>query len=186
MDDLELLRAVYRAVAWEKLCRTAPDASRERVDELFRRLAQALECCPEGERAPGPSLRKARLHCDGASRGNPGPAGIGMVLCAADGTEIQAWGMPIGRATSNVAEYRALIAGLERALQLGVREIEVLSDSQLLVRQLTLRYKVKSPRLAPLHEKARSLLEGFQSWAARHVPREENEKADRIAKSFDS
>ncbi len=191
MDDNELLRAIYRAIVWEKFYRTAPDASRARVDELFSRLAETLKGeaaadLPHVSASVGPALeggapRQARLYCDGASSGNPGPAGIGMVLYAPDGAEIQAWGAPIGRATNNVAEYRALLEGLDRALELGVRRIEVFSDSELLVRQLTGRYKVRSPALAELHKRARALLDRFESWTARHIPRGQNGRANSIA-----
>jgi len=185
----ELLKAIYRAVAWEELFRLAPEASREQVDELFRRWRESLPAEPEHGPLPSPAEqsdpasapREARLHCDGASSGNPGPAGIGMVLCAKDGTEIAAWGESIGRATNNVAEYAALIAGLTRALQLGVREIDVRADSQLLVYQLTGRYRVKNATLADMHAEATALLGRFDKWQARHVPREQNRKADSLA-----
>jgi len=183
VEDRELLKAVYRALAWEELYRRAPGISRERVDDLFRRLASMLAPRPDAGPARTEVPRRARLHCDGASRGNPGPAGIGMVLCAEDGTEILAWGAAIGRATNNVAEYQALIEGLGRALELGVREIEVVSDSQLLVYQLTGRYKVKNPTLARLYQAAGELLGRFDRWEVRHVSREQNREADRIARS---
>ena len=191
MDEVELLRAVYRAIAWEKLYRIAPDASRRQVEEVFRRLGQLPEraappqapppppASSPGPQAPGP--RRARLYCDGASSGNPGPAAIGMVLCAPDGEELRAWGRPIGHATNNVAEYQALIEGLSGALELGVQEIEVFSDSQLLVFQLTGRYKVRSPALLGLHRKAQALLERFGKWRVTGIPRSQNRRADEIA-----
>jgi len=191
MDDRELLRAVYKAIAWDDLYRLAPDASREQVDALFRRLHEALgrvtaQQAPDApaparaNAAPGP-VRKVILHCDGASSGNPGPAGIGMVLCAEDGTELQAWGEAIGRATNNVAEYRALIAGLRRALEIGAREIQVRSDSELLVCQITGRYRVKNAALKELHAEAVSLLAQFEGWRAAYVSRDQNAHADKLA-----
>ena len=189
MQSRELLKAIFRAVAWEELFRLAPEASREQVDELFRRWRESLSGEPERDTLPSPAEqsdpasapREARLHCDGASSGNPGPAGIGMVLCDSDGTEMAAWGESIGRATNNVAEYAALIAGLTHALELGVREIDVRADSQLLVYQITGRYKVKNARLADMHAEATALLGRFDKWQARHVPREQNRKADGLA-----
>jgi len=183
MDDRELLRAIYRALQWEELCRLAPGVSRERVDELFRRLSAALPPAGAGPAGPAGESERATLHCDGASRGNPGPAAIGMVLRAPDGRTLQAWGARIGTATNNAAEYRALIAGLEEALQLGVKEIEVASDSELLVRQLSGRYRVRNPGLAALHARAMELLGRFRAWQARHVQREENAEADRLARA---
>ena len=194
MDDTELLRALYRAIAWEKLYSHSPELSRERVDDLFRRLGELTErrgepasgapspAPPAPQPPPRPGL--VRLYCDGASSGNPGPAGVGMVLCDSDGTEIQAWGQPLGQATNNVAEYSALIEGLRRALELGVREIEVNSDSQLLVFQLTGRYKVRSAALSELHREALALLGRFDSWQARHIPRLQNRRADGLAARY--
>jgi ribonuclease HI len=104
-----------------------------------------------------------------------------MVLCAPDGTELRAWGAPIGRATNNAAEYKAVIEGLSRAIELGVSEIEVLSDSELMVRQITGAYKVKSPALAELHARAVELLGRFERWGATYIPRSSNRKADQIA-----
>jgi len=189
VDKRKLLRAVYRSIDWQKLYELAPHLSREHVDEVFHRLTEGSEPEDTGAPAPpveetapqGPLPRRVRLYCDGASSGNPGPAGIGMVLCAPDGTELQAWGAPIGRATNNVAEYKAVIEGLSRALELGVSEIEVLSDSQLMVRQITGAYKVKSPALAELHSRALELLGRFKRSRVNHIPRGNNKKADQIA-----
>ncbi|MCK4376465.1 MAG: ribonuclease HI family protein [Candidatus Brocadiae bacterium] len=127
---------------------------------------------------------EARLHCDGASRGNPGPAGIGMVLTTPEGEEVLAWGAAIGRATSNVAEYRAAIEGLKKALELKVRRVRLLSDSELLVRQLEGAYKVKSAGLKPLHGELMGLLARLDSWEARHVARDRNLRADALATRY--
>lgn len=188
MEDGELLKAIYRCIEWDKLYTLVPGLSRQEVDELLHRLAGGLRPQEEGEARPAeraacdlPAPRCVLLCCDGASSGNPGPAGIGMVLSAPDGTELQAWGERIGRATNNVAEYKALIAGLSRALELGVREVEVRSDSELLVRQLTGAYKVKNAALKALHCAALGLLARFESWQAHHVPRVENSRADKLA-----
>ncbi|MCP4546019.1 MAG: ribonuclease HI family protein [bacterium] len=122
----------------------------------------------------------ALLHCDGASRGNPGPASAGFVIYL-DGEEIYGKGEPLGRMTNNQAEYNALLLGLEAVKQLGFRKIEVALDSELIVRQIEGRYKVKNQALKPLFEKARLALYGFESWRIRHVPRKDNAAADALA-----
>ena len=121
------------------------------------------------------------LYCDGASRGNPGPAAIGAVLYGPDGGEIAAISGAIGETTNNVAEYRALIAGLEAALDSEVRELEVRLDSQLLVRQITGEYRVKAPGLRPWHRKVAELMSRIRSVHIEHIPREENTAADGLA-----
>ncbi len=123
---------------------------------------------------------KARLFTDGGARGNPGPAAYGYVLEAEDGTVLAAHGEAIGVATNNVAEYRALVAGLEKAGELGVRELEVVSDSELLVKQMKGEYRVKNENLRELANQAGRLARGVGRvrWTA--VRREHNELADRL------
>ena len=123
---------------------------------------------------------KARLSTDGGSRGNPGPAAYGYVLEAADGTVLDARGDTIGVATNNVAEYRALLAGLASALERGVEELEVVSDSELLVRQMRGEYKVKSPTLRELVDEAHALAVRLGDVRFTAVRREHNELADRL------
>lgn len=122
------------------------------------------------------------LHIDGGARGNPGPAGAGVVIqCADSGKYVHEHGYFLGHATNNFAEYTGLIKGLEAALQLGAQHVAVHSDSQLMVRQLLGQYRVKSESLRPLYEQARTLLRCFPSANLTHVPRERNELADRLA-----
>jgi ribonuclease H / adenosylcobalamin/alpha-ribazole phosphatase len=123
---------------------------------------------------------KARLSTDGGARGNPGPAAFGYVLETEDGTVLAAHGEAIGRATNNVAEYRGLIAGLEKALELGVDDVEVHSDSELLVRQMTGVYRVKNATLKDLREEAAGLARRLRRVEYRAVRREQNELADRL------
>ena len=123
---------------------------------------------------------KARLSTDGGARGNPGPAAYGYVLEAEDGTVLDAQGKAIGVATNNVAEYRALLAGLERALELGVDELEVVSDSELLVKQMTGEYRVKNEALRDLSLDAAHLARRLGRVSYRAVRREHNELADRL------
>jgi ribonuclease HI len=123
---------------------------------------------------------KARLSTDGGARGNPGPAAYGYVLEAVDGTVLAAHGETIGTATNNVAEYRALVAGLEKAVELLVDEVEVVSDSELLVKQMRGEYKVKNPALRELWEEAQSLERRLGKVRYTAVRREHNELADRL------
>ena len=123
---------------------------------------------------------KARLFTDGGARGNPGPAAYAYVLEAEDGTVLAAHGEAIGVATNNVAEYRALLAGLERARELGVEELEVVSDSELLVKQMRGEYKVKKPTLRELWDEATALAGQLRSVRYTAVRREHNELADRL------
>ena len=123
---------------------------------------------------------KARLSTDGGARGNPGPAAYGFVLEAEDGTVLAAEGKAIGVATNNVAEYSALIAGLERALEVGVGELEVVSDSELLVKQMTGEYRVKNEALQELHGDASRLARKLGTVRYTAVRREHNELADRL------
>ncbi|MCI0635938.1 MAG: ribonuclease HI family protein [Actinobacteria bacterium] len=119
--------------------------------------------------------------CDGASRGNPGPAGIGAQITDPDGVVLAEIAEGLGVATNNVAEYTAAIRGLERARELGAREVLLRSDSRLLIEQLAGRFKVKNPTLQRLHREVRALVAGFDRVDYEHVPRERNTEADRLA-----
>lgn len=123
---------------------------------------------------------KARLFTDGGSRGNPGPAAYGFVLEAEDGTVLDARGEAIGVATNNVAEYRALVAGLERARELAIDELEVVSDSELLVKQMRGEYKIKNAALKELSLEATRLAREVGRVSYRAVRREHNELADSL------
>jgi ribonuclease HI len=123
---------------------------------------------------------KARLSTDGGSRGNPGPAAYGYVLETEDGHVLDARGEAIGTATNNVAEYRGLIAGLESAVERGIEELEVVSDSELLVKQMQGEYKVKNETLKTLQREAAELAAGLSSVNYTAVRRAHNELADRL------
>ncbi len=124
--------------------------------------------------------RKAVLYADGASRGNPGPAGIGFVLLI--GKEKISHSAFIGHSTNNVAEYTALLRGLETAIERGVQDIEVYMDSELVVRQINGQYRVREPHLKVLYNSVLNLLRRFRSYQVRHIPRSENREADRLSK----
>ncbi len=119
--------------------------------------------------------------CDGAARGNPGPAGVGAQLTTPAGAVVAEIAEGLGETTNNVAEYTAAIRGLERAAELGAREVTLRSDSLLLVNQLTGRYRVRTAHLVPLYERVRALTRGFRRIRFEHVPRERNGEADRLA-----
>ena len=120
------------------------------------------------------------VHVDGGARGNPGPAAIGVVISAPGGELVDELAERIGVATNNVAEYRALLRGLQRAAELGAREVEVVGDSELVARQITGAYKVKHPAIKPLHEEAVGALRAFDRWSIRTVPRAQNARADEL------
>lgn len=121
------------------------------------------------------------VSCDGASRGNPGPAGAGAQIVDADGAVLAEIAEGIGETTNNVAEYTAVIRGLEKAQELGASDVLLRSDSQLLINQLIGSYRVKTPHLQPLHRRVRGLAAGFESIEFEHVRRERNTEADRLA-----
>lgn len=121
------------------------------------------------------------LQFDGGSRGNPGPAGIGVVVSAADGTPLVTLGRFIGRATNNVAEYRALITALEEAKKLNAVNIVVRGDSELIIKQMRGEYRVKNPDMKILYEQANDLLRQFSRFSIEHNLRHKNELADKLA-----
>ncbi|CAK8714599.1 RNase H type-1 domain-containing protein [Candidatus Electronema halotolerans] len=121
------------------------------------------------------------LFTDGASRGNPGQAGAGAVLVDAEGRELAARSLYLGECTNNVAEYRALLLGLQTALEQGCARLDIRLDSELIVRQLQGRYQVKNQALKPLFQEVSSLLARLESWTVAHVPREQNRRADELA-----
>jgi ribonuclease HI len=120
------------------------------------------------------------VNVDGGARGNPGAAAIGAVVRNAGGEVLEERGERIGTATNNVAEYRALLLGIERAAALGASELELIGDSELIVRQVKGEYKVKDATLRQLHDEVRRALGGFERWSIRHVRRAENAEADRL------
>jgi ribonuclease HI len=120
------------------------------------------------------------VHVDGGARGNPGPAAIGVVTSPPDGEVVDELAEPIGEATNNVAEYRALLRGLERARELGATEVALVNDSELIARQVQGAYKVKHPGLRPLYDQAMEALRGFERWSVRSVPRAQNAHADQL------
>ncbi len=128
-----------------------------------------------------PNSPEIVAHIDGGSRGNPGPAAYGVAIETAQGQAVAALAKFIGETTNNFAEYQGLLAALEYALSHGYPRLRVLTDSELMARQISGRYKVRSPDLKPLHEKAQALIARLESFSIRHVYREQNREADRLA-----
>lgn len=129
-------------------------------------MAEAMECVV--------------VNVDGGARGNPGPAAIAAVIRSPSGTVLEEHGESIGEATNNVAEYRALLLGISRAAALGAEEVELVGDSELIVKQVKGEYKVKHPVMRELRDEAMAALGSFRRWSIRHVPRELNAEADRL------
>jgi ribonuclease HI len=120
------------------------------------------------------------VNVDGGARGNPGPAAIAAVVATPDGEVLESRGEAIGTATNNVAEYRALLLGIELARARGASAVELIGDSELIVKQVKGEYRVKDAGLRPLHAQVRAALEDFERWTIRHVRREHNAEADRL------
>ena len=180
---------VRRASQVEEAARTSAEelesamndskAERERKrSERAAAAAREAEAAREEAARPPP---RTRLYTDGAARGNPGPAGAGAVILSPEGHVVAKVGKYLGDNTNNFAEYMGLILGLKRARAMGIKELEVFSDSELMVKQLSGEYQVKAENLRPLFDEARTLLAGFADISVRHVPREENEAADEMS-----
>jgi len=123
-------------------------------------------------------LEQAKLYTDGGSRGNPGDSAAAYVICKMDDTVVEKSGVYLGMATNNQAEYYGFIRGMERARDLGIDKVSLFSDSQLVVNQMSGRYKVKNQELAPLHQQAKELADSFEEISFNYVPRELNKTAD--------
>ena len=178
---LELLAARSDLTELEReVLREAAEVLRQRALQSVKRASRS-DPSGSGRPLPPDGAADAVLWSDGAARGNPGPAGAGAILKTRTGEVLAEVSGFLGHTTNNVAEYRALLLGLERALALGVRRLEVRADSELLIRQLRGEYRVRDEKLKPLYEEAKSLLARFQAARLLHVPREQNSDADRLA-----
>lgn len=195
-SEADLLRFIAREEPLTDTVRAFRGMTREHVGQMLEALAARLsapqapaEASKEPAQAPAPPFEsvaegkypRLRLYSDGAARGNPGPSGAGAVLLTPDGQVVARLGKYLGVQTNNHAEYTALLLGLHHAKALGARELEVFADSELLVRQLSGKYQVRSPTLRPLYEEALRLLKEFSKAKVQHVPREENRAADEMS-----
>ncbi|TAM83857.1 MAG: ribonuclease HI family protein [Acidobacteria bacterium] len=131
--------------------------------------------------SPSSELKHIIAHIDGGSRGNPGPAAYAVVVSTQDGTRLASFSRYLGHATNNVAEYEGLLAALDYALKNNQRRVKIITDSELLARQIGGQYKVRNPNLQVLHERARMLIAQFDAFRIEHVRREYNREADRLA-----
>ena len=173
LTDLEVLELVFHSVDIETLRAKDPSITEGRLKGLLDSLQEKLG---------SNSGEGIILYIDGASRGNPGKAGIGVVLKDKENKVIEEVGQYIGETTNNVAEYRALLEGLKRALARGgVTGVEIFSDSELLVRQIHGEYRVKAQSLLHLYMEAMKLLNNLTRWKITHIPREQNSRADALA-----
>ncbi|MDD2462749.1 MAG: ribonuclease HI family protein [Desulfobulbus sp.] len=160
-----------------------PGADQEQLRQLIAGAGQAPGRKPASPVPPSPVVAGGcyRLFTDGASRGNPGQAGAGAVLFSPAGDELIVHSSYLGTCTNNVAEYRALILGLDEALQFGCEELAICLDSELIVRQIQGRYKVKNETLLPLFQQVQQRLSRLRKWSVSHVPRAQNSRADQLA-----
>ncbi|HYO69224.1 MAG TPA: ribonuclease HI family protein [Archangium sp.] len=199
-DLADILRHIGREEPLSGTVRAFPSLTREDLGRLLeaaasqlaarapeapsaepRRPARTPPPLPTEPAAPAVVPSSLKLFSDGAARGNPGPAGAGAVLVDTEGRVVARLGRFLGVQTNNYAEYMGLLLGLKHARSLGVKELEVLADSELLIRQLQGRYQVKSPTLRPLYEEASALLGQFSRVKLAHVPREKNKAADEMS-----
>jgi len=187
-SDHEILLSLARTLDVDKTVEEL-GIDRDSLRELLKQLAIALEedsadAASGHELHEGPANQQVEgtltIHIDGASRGNPGEAGAGVYI-SQDGKMIEGEARYLGRMTNNQAEYNALIIGLERARALGASGVGVMTDSELVAHQMNGVYKVKNPQMKKLFEKAKELADSFQKFSIRHVRREQNKEADRLA-----
>jgi len=199
--DAELLRFIAANESLPHTLKEHPDLTREAVQAALERAASTLEArapLPATNGPPsdsgffstsslpssGPGVsagNRIRVYSDGAARGNPGLAGAGAVLVEPNGRVVERLGKFLGVQTNNYAEYMGLLLGLKRAKDLGVQEVEVFADSELMIRQLNGTYQVKSPSLRPLYEEVLELLNQFGRFKLVHLPREMNAMADEMS-----
>jgi ribonuclease HI len=164
------------------------ELSKKDLQLLLRALAEHMRYCHQWAELPGERGEEktvgemsVTLYCDGASRGNPGPSGAGIVLLDEDGELLFELSRFLDEGTNNEAEYKALLRGLDAAADLGIRSLRICSDSELMVNQLLGSYRVRNPRLQPLFEEAMHRLQQFDDYDIFYVKRELNKQADRLA-----
>ena len=180
ITDAELMSFIAREEPLTATLEAYPNVTRERLKKLLVRGAESIADTAAVVEENG-AFERLRVYSDGAARGNPGLSGAGAVLVEPSGQVVDRVGKFLGVHTNNYAEYMGLLLGLRRAKDLGVREIEVFADSELMIRQLGGRYQVKSATLRPLYQEAVKLLNDFSRVKLVHVPREMNKAADEMS-----
>lgn len=191
MKKSEILEGLSSHLDIGRLLKDYPRIGKDGLAKLLSEAASALgpveiiPDCPAPAHLPAKKKKSAGktliLHTDGASRGNPGEAGIGALIEDGDGQVVCKVARYMGTATNNQAEYMALIEGLKAAMELGADRVEVYADSELIVKQVNGQYKVKNPDLQGRHAEARSLLSKFGGYLIKYIPREKNKEADALA-----
>ena len=180
-----ILELLGKRLTPELLGEEFADISREDLRGLFDQLAAHMLRCSEWIDITSTEQELSRmrgsLYCDGASRGNPGPSGAGVVILDNNGEQIFELSRFLDNATNNEAEYKALIRGLRAAADIGIKRLQIFLDSELVVNQLLGTYKVRNPRLIKLFDETMSRLRQFDEYAIFHVGRELNQEADRLA-----
>lgn len=176
-----ILEAMARAEALAVLSDDLPEFSPAALKKALEEAAHLLQEMAASRRARQSAPRSLIVHIDGAARGNPGPAGIGVVLWDEAGAIREEHQAYIGKATNNMAEYEALLFGLRKARELGYTAVKVFSDSELLVRQIRGEYRVKHPRLRKFYDQVDQLVRSFDAFEIDHVRRGMNTRADLLA-----
>ncbi|HHB75984.1 MAG TPA: ribonuclease HI family protein [Desulfobulbus sp.] len=183
MDRQAIIRRLADTLTDRELEKIFPEIP---PDDIRNILLQRKKDCTSQKIPPDNGHDKHKLHTcalytDGASRGNPGQAGAGAVILDENGRELAARAEYLGICTNNVAEYKALISGLRMAVEVGCAELNIFLDSELIVRQLTGRYKVKNATLKPLFQQVQQLLQRLAAFSITHVPRAKTRRADELA-----
>lgn len=182
-SEKKILRHLSETLSVTQTLKRFPSLTPQYLQEVLQRSADRAE---EDHTLPPPDLSPDEspefcIHADGGSRGNPGEAGAGAVISDSRGRTLKELKIYLGIASNNEAEYQAAILALERALELGAKRVTLFLDSELVVRQLRGEYRVREPRLKPLHQKARETLNRFSQYSILSIPREENRRADQLA-----
>ncbi len=189
ISDQELLALIHKNIDIKKLKEHDKTITKKRLDKLFQGIRSQLKrdellISTEKEENDGSNNRKFNtliVNVDGASRGNPGKAGIGVAIFDKDSNMVEEAYENIGVSTNNIAEYKALILGIKKAVKYSAKETLFKTDSELMAKQIMGEYKVKSLHLMYLSTEAQSLLKRLPKWRIEHIPREENKKADKLA-----
>ena len=190
ITDREILELIHEGIDLASIMAKDPRVTRKRLKEFFGKLGGLIGVEPgmdtnmDTKKSGKPTLRVSghiQLYTDGASRGNPGKSGIGVVVLDGEKNILAEVSEYIGDATNNVAEYKALIRGVEKVLEFSPSRVDVFADSELMVRQLNGRYKVRAPSILPLYNEARKLLGMLSESQVQYVPREQNSLADALA-----
>jgi ribonuclease HI len=182
-SEEKILRHLSQTLSVAKTLKRFPSLTPRALQEILDRWAERAK---EEPGIPPPELPPKEfpeffIHADGASRGNPGEAGGGAVISDSQGRTLKELKVYLGMASNNVAEYRAAILALEKALEMGAKRVNLFLDSELVVRQLRGEYRVREPHLKSLHQKAREVLNRFSQYSILRIPREENRRADQLA-----